>query len=126
SNRVLAGPGLHLSAAAAREIVELSAEIQVSNGFASPDQRLVRELAGILLHVAPANESDLGIEVRLDLVVLRSDQEFFISPACLETPRLISSGSARCIAAEQVTIELEFLEELEVGVGSINAVIVSG
>src|SRR5439155_11426907 len=97
-----------------------------SNGFTSSDQRLVCELAGILLHVAAPNESDLGIEVRLDLVVLRRDQKFFISPACFKTPCLVSPRSARRSAAQHITIELEFLEELKVGVGPVNAVVIAG
>src|SRR5437870_3268001 len=125
AGRKILRSGFNLSAAASPEVIEVAVEIQVSNGAASPEKRLPGNLTRIIFHVAATDESNFGIEIWLNRIVFELDDVLVVLPRALKPPGLVASGSAGGIASKQEGIEFKLVEELEVSVASVDAVIVT-
>ena len=114
----------NVSRAAALEVVEAGARNQVANRVASSQQWAPGHVSAVLRHVAATHEADFWVEIRLDRVVLRRERELVVAPGHQEIAGHVVARSPGRVAAQHVRVDFQPLEELEVHVRSVDAVVV--
>ena len=88
---------LYLSIAAL-VVIRGCAEDQVSSRFTVPQARQPREIRAVVGIILARDESHVRIEIGLNGVVFRANDQLIVTPSHSKPSRLVLSGFAGCVA----------------------------
>jgi len=118
-------PALEFSRRSIFIVVRADLKRQILKCVALTEARPPEKVFGVVPNIAASNESHLRIEIRLDVVVFKSNGYLVVLPPGLKPSRLVLASLSWSIALQQIRIEQQLLEKLKVRICAVYAVVMA-